>query len=267
MEYSTGEDVRQRASTARDRFGCVPVFWLRIISGNDLKVGCALMGRADANGEARASISQLAGDTGLQARSVRRALEKLENDGLAVRSTVGTGRRASSYVMRLSMHAHAQATGSSMRAGAQATASVRAGAQSNNRQRARDEPPGCAPARTLDCAPARTHTDNRIITDLAHAGARGEKGDEDDARTDPAACIRTALLDLLATLVNEGDDVELEPIADDLIQRYPHPLHLTALFEPLRNAAREPSLSTLSERIGHAEQQASLSRGQAKLVA
>jgi|SRR5580700_1363166 hypothetical protein len=179
-----GDDERP----ARDRFGCVPVFWLRMISGNELKVGCALMGRADANGGAHASISQLVDDTGLEARSVRRALQELESDGIAMRLAIGTGRRSSSYAMKLSVRSDAQATVPSVRVDAQATVSVRTDAQASDSQSAQDVPPGCAPARTLECAPARTHTDNRIITDLAHASAREEvQKTTDEERADQTA--------------------------------------------------------------------------------
>jgi len=159
----------------RDRFGCVPVFWLPLIrSLHELKVACALMGRADATGASRASFSQLSSDTGIDLRSVRRAVGQLEAKGLASRTEIGAGRRASTYQMKLSVRSEAEPTALSVRTGAQSNGSVRWHAQAASSQHARISHSACAPERSLDSVPKRIHTENRIITDPARAHARDE---------------------------------------------------------------------------------------------
>ena len=94
--------------------------------------------------------------------------------------------------------------------------------------------------------------------DLYPDNAREEKNAGDDARTDHDAKTRSDLLDLLAKVVNEGDDVELDLIADDLLKRYATSYLRALLFARLTAAIADPRFSSLSERLAHAEERAAL---------
>jgi hypothetical protein len=111
----------------RDRFGCLPVFWLPLIARlHDFKVGAALMGRANAHGLAHASLTELSRDAGLLVRDVRRAIKRLEDGGFVARVKVGRGRTPSTYAMWItktaSVRPPAQPKGCSARSDAQSKA-------------------------------------------------------------------------------------------------------------------------------------------------
>ncbi len=77
----------------RDRFACVPAFWIPLLHGQaEHSVVISILSYADKQGYSQIGLPRIRDDTGLSQRTIQRAIERLVKRGLfTLRSGKGRG--------------------------------------------------------------------------------------------------------------------------------------------------------------------------------